>query len=300
MQLREETHRQILDNLTDGVYIVDTQGKIVFWNHAAEKITGFSADEVLGSSCSDNLLCHVDGVGSHLCHSSCPLSQDTTDSISYRKNIYVHHRKGHRIPISSCVIPLTNNDNTRTGKVEIFSDVSAQLASEYKIKELEQLAMLDSLTQLANRHYLDRELQSCLEEKRRYGYSFGLLFMDVDNFKAVNDRLGHDVGDRVLQFVAGTMTANSRPYDLFARWGGEEFVGIIKNITGKELKDLGERLRHLIAESFLFLGNERLQVTVSVGATLATDRDSIDSLLQRSDRLMYRSKTTGKNKVTFG
>ena len=135
----------------------------------------------------------------------------------------------------------------------------------------------------------------------RYDIPFGVLFMDIDDFKRVNDVYGHDTGDSVLKFVAGTLSANSRPFDLYGRWGGEEFVGIVRNVNAANLKHMGQRLRRLVEKSFLLADDgDKLRVTISLGATMALPEDTIHSLLQRADTLMYQSKAAGKNRLTIG
>ena len=129
---------------------------------------------------------------------------------------------------------------------------------------------------------------------------FGILFIDIDHFKKFNDTYGHDVGDDVLKFVANTFVANARPFDLYGRWGGEEFIGIIRNINSPELERLGNRLRLLVEQSYILHGNEKLFVTVSVGATVVNDNDTMDSLMKRADYLMYQSKAAGRNLLTIG
>ena len=300
MDLSKKSYWQIIDNLNDGIYIVDKVRKIAYWNYAAEQISGFKAEEVVGGRCADNVLCHVDYSGNHLCKGDCPLSATIADGNTHKAEVYLHHKDGHRIPVSVSVTPLTDEDNNIIGAVEIFSDISSKLNNEMRLKELEQLAMLDQLTNLANRHYLERELDASFETKRRYGSLFGILFMDIDNFKQVNDLYGHDVGDRVLQFVAGTISANSRPFDLYGRWGGEEFIGIVRNVTIDDLRHLGERLRILVEESYILMDGKQLQVTISIGATMVTDSDSVATVLQRADDLMYQSKAAGKNRLTMG
>ncbi|HBG05242.1 MAG: diguanylate cyclase [Geobacteraceae bacterium GWC2_58_44] len=295
-----ETYRKIIDTLPDGLYIVDQRRNIVYWNHAAERISGFSQEEVIGSSCSDNLLCHLDSAGLNICQASCPLADTMAHGSARAAEIYLHHKNGHRVPISAHITPLTDDAGEVIGGVMAFSDLSGRNDNELRLKELEKLALLDRLTQLANRHYLERELEARLEERLRYGVPFGVMFMDIDDFKRVNDRYGHDTGDRVLQYVAGTFSANSRPFDLYGRWGGEEFVGIARNVTGTDLKQMGQRLRRLAEKSFLLIDRNKLQVTISLGATLATDGDSITTLIQRADALMYQSKSAGKNRLTFG
>ncbi len=167
-------------------------------------------------------------------------------------------------------------------------------------KELEKLALLDNLTQLANRNYIEREIQSRIEEKKRLNVPFGILFIDIDHFKKFNDLYGHDVGDAVLKFVAKTFVANARPFDLYGRWGGEEFIGVIRNINGKDLELLGNRLRSLIKNSYILREKEKLYVTISIGATLMSENDTIKSLIKRSDALLYKSKAAGRNCLTIG
>jgi len=299
MDLTLEAYRKIIDTLPEGLYIVDRRKNIILWNQAAEQISGFNQEEVMGRSCADNLLCHLDTSGVNLCRSDCPLSLTIAHGTSSDTEIYLHHKNGHRVPISARITALRDDEGEVIGGVMAFSDLSGKADNDLRLKELEKLALLDRLTQIANRHYLERELEARLEELRRYGIPFGVMFMDIDDFKHVNDRYGHDAGDRVLQFVAGTFSSNSRPFDLYGRWGGEEFVGIARNVTGADLKQMGQRLRKLVEKSFLLIDRVKLQVTISIGATLATDTDSITTLIQRADALMYQSKAAGKNRLTL-
>ena len=300
MDLSLESYRKIIDNLPEGLYIVDQSTAIVYWNQSAERISGYRSDEVIGSSCSDNILCHVDDTGTSLCHGVCPLAQTLSQGVGRDAEFYLHHKQGHRVPVSARITPLSNDEGMVIGGVMTFSDISSKTVNDLRLKELEKLALLDRLTQLANRHYLERELEARLEEMSRYNIPFGIMFMDIDDFKLVNDRHGHDTGDRVLQFVAATLSANSRPFDLYGRWGGEEFVGVARNISSFDLKLMGQRLRKLVEKSFVVADGKRLQVTISIGATQAMRTDSITSLVQRADALMYQSKAAGKNRMTFG
>ncbi len=255
---------------------------------------------MVSTRCADNILCHVDDLGQNLCNSCCPLVSTISSGAVIDAELYLHHKNGHRIPVSVRVVPLTDDKGEVIGGVEMFSDSSNKAANELRLQELEKLALLDELTQLANRRYLERELEARLEEMSRYDIPFGVLFMDLDDFKKVNDELGHDTGDRVLSFVGKTLSANSRPFDLYGRWGGEEFVGIVRNVSAGNLKHMGQRLRKLVEKSFLLVGEERLRVTISIGATMALPGDTIQSLLQRADLLMYQSKAAGKNRLTIG
>lgn len=300
MGFKEDFYERIVENLHDGLYFVDRNRVITYWNSAAERISGFTADEVVGRPCSDNILTHIDGEGNRLCTGMCSLAATIADGKSREAEIYLHHKDGHRIPVSVRTSVLTDEDGAVTGGIELFTDISNQAVNALRVRELEKMALLDNLTQLANRNYLERELHSRFEEKKRHHVPFGILFMDIDHFKNVNDTYGHDAGDAVLKFVANTFVANARPFDLYGRWGGEEFIGVIRNIGGEDLERLGNRQRLLVEHAYVVHGGEKLRVTVSIGATLAEEGDTIDGLIKRADTLLYESKEGGRNRLTMG
>ncbi len=301
MKLGSESFKSIIDNLHDGLYLVDNNRIITYWNKAAEKISGYMFDEVIGKSCSENILTHVDIDGNNLCKGMCPLASTMTDRKSREAEIYMHHKNGHRVPVSVRISVLTDENGVVIGGVELFTDISNRKTNELRVKELEKMAFLDHLTQLANRHFVQREMQSRLEEIKRFNIPFGVLFMDIDHFKNFNDRYGHDTGDLVLRYVAKTFALNSRPFDFYGRWGGEEFIGIIRNINDVDLRNLGNRVRELIESSYIINNiNQTLQVTISIGATIARKDDTVESLIKRADELLYKSKEAGRNCLMFG
>ena len=290
----------VLENLHDGLYFTDTHRVITFWNHAAERITGYTAAEVLGRSCAANILVHVDTDGRSLCGGLCPLAMAMADSVGREAEVFLRHKDGHRVPVLVRTGPLKDRQGQVVGGIELFTDLSNILANNSRVRELEQLALLDNLTQLANRTYLLREIEARFEEMRRYGIPFGLLFMDIDFFKRFNDTYGHDVGDEVLKLVANTFVANSRAFDVYGRWGGEEFVGVIRSIDAEDLVVLGNRMRVLVNQSFLMHDEARLGVSISLGATAAHPDDTAESLIKRADQLLYQSKKEGRNRLTLG
>jgi|MudIll2142460700_1097286.scaffolds.fasta_scaffold80519_1 diguanylate cyclase (GGDEF)-like protein/PAS domain S-box-containing protein len=300
LKMSESSYKKIIDNLHDGLYFVDRDRKITFWNKAAERISGFSSAEVVGRSCADNILTHVDGDGNAICTGMCPLAGCIADGNPREAEVYMHHKDGHRIPVYVRTSALTDNEDKVVGGIELFTDISNQSVNELRVKELEKMALLDNLTQLANRNYIERELHSRFEENKRYNVPFGILFIDIDHFKNVNDTYGHDVGDVVLKYIANTFVTNTRAFDLYGRWGGEEFIGIIRNITSRGLEQLGNKLRLLAQNSYVIHENDKLHVTISIGATLVKDGDTIDSLIKRADTLLYHSKASGRNRLTMG
>jgi len=300
MILDNASYSRLVDNLNDGLYIVDRDRVIQFWNKAAERISGFTAAEVVGKSCSDNILTHVDGEGKNLCKGMCPVAMTIADGEAREKEIFLHHKDGHRVPISVRTSTLTDENGNVIGCVELFTDISSLKSIESRIKELEEMALLDHITRLANRNYIEKELFVRFEETKRFGVPFGILFMDIDYFKQFNDTYGHDVGDRVLKFVADTLVRNSRPFDVIGRWGGDEFIGIMRKVSRRQLAYLGNRLRTLVEASYIQTESDKLHVSISLGATLVCDSDSMDTLVKRADTLLYESKRAGRNRLTMG
>jgi len=298
MKFTEDNFINILDALYDGLYITDLERKIIFWNKAAEKITGFSSEEVVGTHCSDNILVHIDDTGRNLCFGSCPLAFAIQNSSSEEAPVYLHHKNGQRVPVIVKVCPLYDDAGKIIGAVELFSDNSKQKKDEVKLKELEELALLDALTRIPNRLFLENQLRAAFEEIKRFHIPFGFIFLDIDNFKTLNDCYGHISGDQVLKFVASTIQNVIRPFDTASRWGGDEFAIILHNVTQQTVSEIADRIRVLIKNSYYLKDNKRISVTISLGGTIIQENDTIESLIARADNLLYNSKKSGKNYIT--
>lgn len=296
----EKFYRELIDNLNDGVYFVDRDRRITYWSKGAERITGYKSAEVVRQCCSDNLLAHVDEKGNSLCHGSCPLSFAMEDGIARNGEFFLRHKEGHRIPVTVRTFPLRNAMGEVEGAVEIFNDNTLQSIMLERIVQFEKMAYLDMLTGVANRRFTEMTLHSRIDERQRYGWSFGVLFIDVDHFKDVNDKHGHDVGDQVLSMVAKTLSSGVRSFDFIGRWGGEEFLLILANVSAAELHAFANRVRALVEQSHLALGtgDQQVRVTVSIGATITRPDDTLATLVKRADEFMYASKKAGRNCVT--
>lgn len=294
-----DIYKRILCSIDEGVYFVDTERKITFWNKGAEKITGFSAKDVVGSYCYDNILNHIDDAGNHLCFSGCPLHATIADGESRNVNVYLHHKEGHRVPVTVRSVQISEN-NEVIGAVELFSDNSEYYKITKNLEELTSIALHDQLTELPNRRYLETYIQSKLIDLQLLHINFGAIFIDIDHFKIVNDTYGHSIGDEVLKMVSKTLQGALRKSDIIARNGGEEFVAVFPIDTIESLSAIADKLRVLIANSVIRTKGHDIQVTVSLGATMALQDDNFVSILDRADRLMYNSKSQGRNQVTSG
>lgn len=297
----EPDWKALLQEIFDGVYYVDRDRRILFWNCGAERLTGYAASEMIGRHCHDNILNHINADGLRLCRSHCPLAHAMTDGVPRVADVFLHHKDGFRLPVNVRVSPIRDPAGNIVGAVEVFSDNSSKLAALDRIEHLVQENLHDPLTGVGNRRYTEITLQSRLDECRRFDRTCGLFFIDIDHFKLVNDEHGHCVGDRTLVAVARTLAGQARSFDFVGRFGGEEFVLIAPDMHALEdVWNLAERLRCIVGGIEVSGSTGVVRPTISVGATLAVPADSVDSAITRADALMYRAKEAGRNRVVVG
>lgn len=190
----------------------------------------------------------------------------------------------------------------------IYPLIRTQAKEEFKLRamtetlsarsdSLQQAALTDGLTGMQNRRYFDDALREYLLEFRRIDKPIGLMILDLDHFKQVNDTHGHDVGDEVLRAVAKCLRDMTRYHDVVARLGGEEFAVVAPNMTEDQLLKLAERIRRDIASRPVTAGNIRLKVTTSVGIAIWDGKETADEFYRRADKQLYQAKRQGRNRV---
>ncbi len=291
----------VFDSLYDGAYVVDTERQIVHWNRAAEKLSGYKAKDVVGRHCQDDILEHVDAEGHNLCEGECPLAKTLRDGRRREAVVFLHHKKGHRVPVLIRVSPIVGEDGAVEGAVEVFSDNSSAMAKAERLRELERLSMLDELTGLPSKACLERELETRVAELERFGRAFGVVLMDIDHLGEVNRQHGREVGDDVMRMIGQTLLYNSRPFDLVGRWDGGRFLGVVLGVDRKELARVAHRYQSLVGASVLPLeSGESVQTSISIGATVARWGDSEAEIMSVVDGMLKQSKRMGRNRVTVG
>ncbi|MDR3745990.1 MAG: sensor domain-containing diguanylate cyclase [Acidobacteriaceae bacterium] len=292
-------YKGLLDHMSDGVYFVDRNRQILYWNEGAYRLSGYKSKEMLGKFCQDDILCHIDATGRRLCQDGCPLSATVETGESSEAKVFLRHKQGRRVPVHVRVQAIRDTAGSVVGAVEIFSDDSAHYEAHRKVAALERLAFLDQLTQLPNRRFVEMSLRTALTEYQVHNDPFGLLVIDLDQFKEINDSFGHLIGDFALQEVAKTLTGSLRPTDVVARWGGDEFIAIIRNMNQELLKELAERCVTMVGQTSFPSGDGRtVALSVSVGGTLSRPSETIEKFINEADERMYSSKTNGRNRAT--
>ncbi|MBI9076568.1 MAG: sensor domain-containing diguanylate cyclase [Desulfatibacillum sp.] len=298
-----EFYKSLLDKMLEGVYFVTPDRVITYWNSGAEKLTGYKASEVIGKTCSHNIIMHVDRWGHNLCGTgSCPAQKTMQDGKAREVAVSYHHKDGHLVPAVARFIPFRDANGAIVGAVEVFHDTTPLMCERDKADHLRRLSLVDPLTNLANRRFAEIRMAAKLNEFSRYGWPFGILFCDVDDLKQVNTLYGRAVGDNVLKAIGKTLEGNLRTSDFISRWGDDEFLIILANVDKQTLGRVAQKVERLVANTKVHLDpvdrGKVVNVTNSIGGVIAQSDDTVERLLQRADELMYRSRHAGVNQVS--
>lgn len=191
------------------------------------------------------------------------------------------------------ILPLIRTQVREQSKLKAMTKTLSARSETFQ-----QAALTDALTGMQNRRYFDDALREYLVEFRRIAKPVGLLIVDLDHFKLVNDTHGHDIGDEVLRAVAKALKDTSRHHDIVARLGGEEFAVVAPNMNAAMLGNFAERLRRAIATTQVHVGGTTLKVTASVGIASWDGEERAEEFFRRADKQLYHAKRQGRNRVS--
>ncbi|MGI3212855.1 sensor domain-containing diguanylate cyclase [Roseovarius tibetensis] len=275
----------------DAVLITDAElelpgPRIVYVNPAFSRMTGYSLDEIIGKT--PRIMQGPETDWSVIRRLRDDLEHDRTfegKSKNYRKD-------GSAFIMEWTIAPVLDEDDQVTHYVALQRDVTER---ERLLEMLQHQALFDGLTGALNRTETERLLSIEVEGARRYNGPLSMIMFDIDNFKAVNDKYGHNVGDEVLRRIAQAVLSRMRTVDYFGRWGGEEFAVLLPQTSLDGAKALAEDLRALI-EGLEF--DDDLKVTASFGVAARLDETEATALIERADRALYVSKDSGRNQVS--
>jgi diguanylate cyclase (GGDEF)-like protein/PAS domain S-box-containing protein len=286
-----EQRARAFDYLFDAVVVTDLEGLIIDWNHGSEALYGYTRDEAIGQPVS---MLHVP-------EDIDRITSEVLDAVGregkWTGEVRMQHKDGSHGWIESVCIPLLDDDGQMIGALGINRDISERRRHQERLQEL---AHYDQLTGLPNRHLLIERVEQAIAGARRHQSVFGLLFIDLDNFKEINDRAGHSGGDAALCQVAECLEGSLRETDTVARIGGDEFVVLLHDIGSADKAEhmagyLVTQLRDVCEMNAL-----AHELTASIGiATYPRNGETMDELLRASDQAMYRAKQNGKNTYEF-
>ena len=274
----------LMQAIPDIIYMIDLQRRLVRWNRRLETLTGLSHAQLWGQPATDLIPATQherlrDAVAHALAYGYAEVELDVID------------RNGSPIPHQFNGVPIRDENGQPVGLTGIGRDITER---RRLMSELRELASIDYLTRISNRAEFERQLKGELARIGRHSGALSLLMFDIDHFKDVNDRYGHQVGDEVLKDLATLVQDNLRASDLLGRWGGEEFMVLSPDLDLVHATRLAEKLRQTVqSHEFGQVGG----VTVSFGVTQYHHGETMDALINRVDQAMYRAKEAGRNRV---
>lgn len=286
----KELNRTIVQSSPLAIYTRDVKGLITAWNHACEQMFGWSAAEVIGKT--------LPTIPEGEEEESMRLRDRVLESTeAVQIEVKRQKRDGTCIYLITNLSALRNELGGLEGYLAIAADITARKAAEQKI---EFLAHHDVLTRLPNRRLVEERFNLAAEHARRQQAQVGIVFLDLDNFKAINDSFGHSVGDSYLKEIAQRLGQCVRISDTISRQGGDEFLIVLGGLSRREdIVPALEKTMQLVQQPVTVDGNE-LSVSMSVGISFfPKDGEKFDELLKKADMAMYRAKEEGKNTYRF-
>lgn len=290
MQLKLAKQAQIIEQIHDAVIATDLKGIITSWNKGAQLMLGYKPDDIIGK--------HISLIHLHKSHEQIQKSMDRLQKDNtYNDEIEFITKSNKRIIAEFSLSTLKDETQTLIGYIGYAHDIS-------KRKEAENLlhyqAYHDSLTQLPNRALFHDRLKQSIEKAKRDKNIFALFFIDLDKFKDINDSLGHEIGDKVLQVTSERIKREMRTEDTLARLGGDEFTIIMQNISCEmDASILAQKIVDII-KMVIVIDEHHLYVTSSIGISLyPSDGTNAVDLLRHADIAMYMAKEKGRNNFQF-
>ncbi|WP_051556453.1 putative bifunctional diguanylate cyclase/phosphodiesterase [Alkalihalobacterium bogoriense] len=289
LDLSEQRYKSLFEFHPDAAYSVDLEGHFTSANAACSNLLGYKKDELIGLSYSLFMNdIDRDRVRSHLVKVMAGLPQ--------RYDIQIHNREGTLFYMRITNIPILVK-NKVVGIFGIGKDITEQQKNEEKIKHL---AYHDSLTGVANRMLFEKQVDETIEEAKQKDERFAIVYLDLDHFKSVNDKLGHDIGDKLLINVSKRLQEVIRKTDTIARQGGDEFTLLVKGITQKEdIIRFAEKIVATLQQPYHIDGHE-IKSLPSVGVSMFPfDDTTTEGLMKKADTAMYDVKQNGRGHYKF-
>ena len=284
--------RVALNAVVDAVLTVDLRGRITYMNRMAESLTGWSEPDALSHPLS-RVLPLIDGNTHETLIASGRRAIEENREVGPSLGCALVRQDGSRLEIEDSATPIHDHCGRVTGAVIVFRDAST---SQAMLERMAHLAQHDALTGLPNRVLMAERLSRAIGLARRKRHMVALLYLDLDAFKPINDKLGHAVGDGLLQTVAHRLRDCMRRIDTVSRQGGDEFVILLAEIRKpQDASRVAEKLLAVLSRPYHIQGHV-LTVTLSIGISLyPNDADDADTLMHNADMAMYHTKRNGRN-----
>jgi diguanylate cyclase (GGDEF)-like protein/PAS domain S-box-containing protein len=294
----KSNYQTLLENLFEGVYYVDNKKKIKYWSNGAELITGYLSSEVMGKTCSQDILAHTTLDGVPLCTTGCLMRNTLATGSFYKAEAFLKHKDGHNVHVSLRITPMYNSNGEIVGATHIFTNNDAYFTIDTKETQTQHKTLYDIVTKLPNQHNLKMILQAKIEEYTRYQWTFATYIMEIDNFDKIEASYNEETRNLILSKIGSTLQNGVRPFDTMGRWSKNQFIAILVQVDDDEIELLGKRLMKQFSKTPIQVGLGELKFTLSVGATLIQPKDTPEDIANRAEKLKDYSLEKGGNRLT--
>ncbi len=292
-----EILRSVLEDLPTGVYLVGRDGKILFWNYGAERITGHLRQDVVGHACREDFLGDAEGNQDQISAASAALEAVLRDGKAAETQVSFRHKSGHLVPVRLRAIAMRDGEGAIIGAAECFDEIVDIAEWNRRHDKLAEYGCLDAASGLLTHKMVEARLRECLATYAEQPVPFCIVCIAFDHLEEVKARYGVGALAAVLRVAGQTLENSLRPADYLGRWQENEFLAIVVECNRMEIPKVGERLRKMISAAKITWWGDSLPVTIAMGATAAKPDDTAAEMMRRAEGALCESVSLGGNQM---
>lgn len=292
-----EFFRMVLEGLRTAVYVVARDGKTLFWNDGAERITGHLRQDVVGRVCGDNFLGEADSADKDLSGARAPIAAVIREGKALEAQVSLRHKTGHRIPVQLWAFPIRNADGSIVGAVESFQEISSTSDWDRRHTKLATYGCLDQASGVLNHGMVQAHLRESVGMFADHPIPFSILCIEIDQLAKIQARDGPGAIAAVLRVVGHTLESSLRPTDFLGRWQDNQFLAILTECSGAEIASASERLRRMVSTSKIEWWGDPVPLTISLGGASVRPGDTPERMVERAEESLRKSIAQGGNRT---
>jgi PAS domain S-box-containing protein/diguanylate cyclase (GGDEF)-like protein len=293
-----DVFRSILEGLQTGVYVVNRNQKVLFWNAGAERITGYLRQDVLGRSWQENVAAADKGGDQAPADPAHAIQAALRDGTIAVAQVSVKHRDGHRIPLRMHTVPVRDTNGAIIGVAHSFEEPVSVSEWDARQTKLAAVGCLDSVTGALNQSFILFHLRESIATFVEHQVPFSIARILVDRLDHFRHQCGPGAVSAILRAVAQTLESSLRPTDFLGHLDDDQFLAILTECTASEIDKVTERLQKMVTYAEIRWWGDEISVTASFGGTSVKPGDTSESMLERSQKLLDQSVQSGGNAVT--
>jgi len=291
--------RTVLEGLRTAVYVVDLDGRTLFWNDGAERITGHLRQDVVGRVCGENFLGELEGEEVESGGGLGPIRAVIRDGKTVEAQISLRHKSGHRIPVQLRAFPIRNAQGAIVGVAESFEETISVADWDRRHTKLANYGCLDQASGVLNHAMVESHLRENLGTFAAHPVPFSILCIEIDGLEKILARDGPGALAATIRVVGQTLENSLRPTDFLGRWQENQFLAVLTECNEWEIARTADRLRRMASASKIEWWGDFIPVTISLGATSAKAGDTVEGIVARAMQALSESIKLGGNRTTI-